>query len=68
MTPEQMQKRSGEKVKQVLDLMKLLNINTEVRTKMDKGGFIEDVVFWIDNEEYPAAEPVAPTGETGSNA
>ncbi len=67
-----MQARSAEKVKQVLELMKSLEITAEIRTKMDQNGFIQDLVFWIDNEKYPAATPspivVPPTGETGSHA
>lgn len=68
-----MQKASAAKVKQVTDLMKLLHLRTEVRTKMNQQGFIEDMVFWIDDEEYPSTIPIpavdpAPTGETGKDA
>lgn len=68
MTPEQMKKRSSEKVKQVMDLMKELHLRVEAREKVDQGGFIEKMVFWIDEEKYPSGtnpEKVAgPTGET----
>lgn len=53
MKPEEMQKRSKEKVQQVLDLMKSLQLEVAPKRKITKEMFIEDVVFWIDNEKYP---------------
>ncbi len=65
MTPEQMQQRSSEKVQQVLSLMKTLHIAVEAKERIDpKSGFIEKMVFWIDNEKYPAPDQTGPTGET----
>lgn len=58
-----MRARSSEKVKQVLDLMKLLSIKVEARERMSEGGFIEKIVFYIDEEKYSEAAPAAPTGE-----
>ncbi len=59
MTPQQMQERSAEKVKEVVDLMTKLHLKVEARERMDQAGFIEKTIFWIDNEKYPSAEPVA---------
>jgi len=56
MTPEQMRAKSAEKVKQVMDLMTSLNLKVEARERIDEGGFIEKLVFWIDNEKYPSPE------------
>lgn len=61
MTPEQMQEKSSMKVKQVMDMMALLNLRVEARQRVDRQGFIEMLTFWIDDEKYPAA----PTGENG---
>lgn len=67
MTPQEMQARSAEKVKEVMKLMELLHVRVEVRKRMDEGGFITDMVFWIDEEKYPAKMPASPestgTGE-----
>jgi len=67
MTPKQMQENSAKKVQQVIDLMKVLHIRVEVKEKLDmKTGFIEKLVFWIDDENYPTEQvpAPAPTGET----
>lgn len=53
MSPEQMKQRSGEKVKQVMNLVTALNLQLEARERINDGGFIENVIFWIDNEKYP---------------
>lgn len=62
MTPEQMQARSQQKVKQVFDLMKLLHLKVEARERITEQGFIERIVFWVDDEQYPSATP-EPAGE-----
>lgn len=76
-----MQKTSSAKVKKVLEMMKLLHLRVEAREKMNPQGFIERIVFWVDDEQYPLKEetpaeasatttetPPAPTGATGPNA
>lgn len=65
MTPEQMQARSREKVKQVMDLMKLLQITVEPRERVTREGWIERTLFWSDNEKYPQA-PVEERGPEGA--
>lgn len=61
MTPEEMQKRSAEKVQQVLNLMKMLHITVEARQRVNpEGGFLENIVFWMDNEAYPKKEIAGP--------
>jgi len=52
MSPEQMQQKSTDKVQQVVDLMKSLDLRIEARERMNKEGFIEKIVFWIDEEKY----------------
>lgn len=63
-------------------MMGALNISVEARQRVNEGGFIENMVFWIDNEKYaptpiagaavggpmgiPSFLPPAPTGETGT--
>ncbi len=64
MTPDKMREQSTVKVKQVLDLMKVLNLRIEARERLSQDGFIEKLVFWIDDEKYvPAAEAVGPATE-----
>jgi len=56
MTPEQMQQRSQEKVNQIQNLMAGLQVRAEAREHVNREGFIEKVVFWIDEEQYPTEE------------
>lgn len=56
MTPEQMRERSSAKMKQVLELMRVLHVRVEARQRVDEHGFIELMPFWIDDEKYQAAE------------
>jgi hypothetical protein len=56
MTPEQMQKRSQEKVNQIQNLMAGLQVRAEAREHVNREGFIEKVVFWIDEEQYPTTQ------------
>lgn len=63
MTPQQMQENSAKKVQQVLDLMKSLYLKVEPRQRISQEGFLENMVFWIDDEKYPAAEPASPAGQ-----
>lgn len=62
MTTQEMQKRSQEKVKQIHELMKLLQVNAECREQVTQQGFIERVVYWVDYEKYPQdPDPVETT-------
>lgn len=69
MTPDQMRERSASKVKQITDMMKILNVRVEARERMDKEGFIDKMVFWIDEEPYKSPDSMAtgPTGEPKEN-
>lgn len=69
MRPQEMQKRSGEKVGQIMELMKLLNMSVDARQRVSREGFIENVIFWSDNEKYPTAPEVVrePEGATGAS-
>lgn len=59
MTPEEMRERSSAKMKQVLDLMRVLSVRVEARQRVDENGFIELMPFWIDEGKYqPAAGPI----------
>lgn len=55
MNEEEMRKRSSEKVKQVLGLMKALHLRYEIKEHISEEGFIEKTLFWIDEEKYPVA-------------
>lgn len=72
MTPDQMRDRSSQKVKQVMELMKVLNIHVEARQRVDsKSGFLENMIFWVDDERYApaptAVEATSPSSETGES-
>lgn len=57
MTPEQMKQRSQEKVDQIVKLMETLQVRCEAREHIDQQGFLQRVVFWVDEEQYPEKEP-----------
>jgi hypothetical protein len=59
MTPDKMRARSQQKVAQVTDLMTLLHLRHECKEKLSPEGFIEKVVFWVDDEPYPSIAPEA---------
>lgn len=63
-----MQARSSEKVKQVMEMMKILHLKVEARQRVSKEMFIETTVVWTDDEKYPAAEPEGQTGEAEATA
>lgn len=65
MDPKEMQRRSSEKVKQVIDLMRSLHLSVEARQKLSPQGFLENTVFWLDSEKYPASDEVIPTTNDG---
>lgn len=56
MNKNDIQKRSQEKVNQVLSLMKTLRLEQKVKRQITREGFIEETIFWIDNEQYPFTE------------
>lgn len=71
MTPDQMRDNSSKKVKQVMELLKMLHLRVEAKQRLTPEGFLENMVFWIDEEKYPqpkgntpAIPAEAPTGET----
>lgn len=70
-----MRNSSAAKLRQVTELMKVLHMRVEARERVTENGFIEKVVFWIDDEQYPqpapavVAENLAPVpGSTGAPA
>lgn len=68
MTPDEMRARSSEKVKQIMDLMRSLNVRVEAREKLGMDGFIEKMVFWIDDENYPSPAPETEAQEEAAPA
>ncbi len=57
-----MRNRSAAKVKQVTEMMNILHLRMEARERMNEQGFIEKIVFWIDDEQYkPADGPIPQT-------
>lgn len=68
MTPEEMQTRSREKVDKIISMMKLMHVRIEAKQHITQQGFIENVVYWVDDEKYPPA-PVEERGpETDQQA
>ena len=53
MKPEQMRESSQKKFKQITELMDLLQVTLMPREKITQDGFIEKVVIFTDNEQYP---------------
>jgi len=56
MTKQEIDAKTNEKVKQINDLCKLLQITISAEEVMTESGFIKKVVYYLDNEKYP--EPV----------
>ncbi len=53
MTTAEIQAKSREKLQKINDLIKELNVKSEVKQRVMPNGFIEDLVIFIDLEEYP---------------
>lgn len=51
-----MREQSAKKVRQVMELMKMLHLRVEAKERVNEQGFIENTVFWVDDEKYPVAE------------
>lgn len=68
MSPDEMRAQSANKVKQVMELMKVLHIRVEARERITPEGFVEKVIFWIDEEKYPEPEkkPIPSLEEKGT--
>jgi hypothetical protein len=67
MSPDEMRAKSAQKVKQVMELMKVLHLRVDARQRVSPDGFIEGTVFWIDEEKYPQSEKqAAPAAEEKS--
>jgi len=56
MTPEEMRASSQKKFNQVTELMALLHVSFVPKQKLTKEGFLEHVVVFIDDEQYPSPE------------
>lgn len=53
MPREEAKKKSEAKIKQITDLMAMLKIEPKAAQKLTQAGFIENVVLFMDREEYP---------------
>jgi hypothetical protein len=60
MTPEEIQKKSNDKIKAVETLLKQLELSIEAKQVLTKEGIIENVVFYRDLQKYPKPAPVKP--------
>ena len=52
MTKEEMQKKSAEKVQAIKTLCKQLEVEVSAKQMINRGGFIENIVFYLDTEKY----------------
>jgi len=63
MTTPEIKAKSQEKMKKVYELMQQLEVKPEVKRKLMPSGFIEEMVVFVDMEQYPMDEtPAAPEG------
>jgi hypothetical protein len=53
MTKEEINAKTSEKVKQVTDLCKLLQITMTPEEVITQDGMIRKVIYYLDNEKYP---------------
>ena len=66
MTPQEIQAKTGEKVAKIKELMKELQITVTGEQAVMENGLIKNVVYYLDNEQYPVAE--APKEESHDEA
>jgi hypothetical protein len=64
MTKEEINARTGEKVKQITDLCKLLQITMTAEEVITETGMIRKVIYYLDNEKYPEETPEVQPAET----
>ena len=57
MTKEEIQKSSQKKVQAVTTLMKQLSLEASAERMITPEGFIKDIVYFTDTEQYPVDEP-----------
>lgn len=61
MTKEEIQKKGQEKIQAVETLCKQLQITITAEQMINNNGFIKNVVYYLDTEEYKLEdEPVTP--------
>ena len=53
MTDKEKKQISQAKIKQILDLAKVLQIEIVMKKRLQKTGYIEDVIVFLDHEVYP---------------
>ena len=66
MKEEEIKKRTQEKMTEIKALCEKLQMNFSAKQVLTKDGFIENIVFFADNENYPkvVVEPeIAPKEE-----
>ncbi len=69
MTEDQMRAKSGEKVKQLQDLAKVLQVSIEAKQRLNaQNGLIELVVQFMDMEQYPKDEVPAAVSKSARPA
>ena len=51
-----MHPKTKEKISQVMNLMKVLDLSIEAKQKINNDGIIENVIYLIDHEKYPEPE------------
>lgn len=56
MTPEQIQRRTDEKVGIIQEMMRQLQLTATAEDFMNSAGIIKKVIYWVDNENYPKDE------------
>jgi len=63
MTEAEVRNRTQEKMTEVRALCEKLKINISARQRLDKQGFVENLVVFIDEENYPLVEVKPEVGD-----
>lgn len=58
MADDQNRAKSAGKIKQLVEVMKSLNIKAEARQRVGRDGYLELVVVFIDLEKYQEEKPL----------
>jgi hypothetical protein len=62
MSKDEINAKTSEKVKQIQDLCKLLQITMTAEEAITENGIIKKVIYYLDNEKYPEeVKEVQPT-------
>lgn len=67
MTPEEIKKKTDEKVNLITEMCKKLQITLSAEEVILDNGLIRKVIYYIDNENYPKKEVIKEKKDESTN-